>query len=212
MKPTDRVRWVYASQSNTELARRYDAWAASYDHDLVHIFGRVVLEPFVELVLARTRPAMRILDAGAGTGLVGAYLHQQGYGGLVAMDLSAGMLAEARKTGAYRALHQMTLGEPLDFDDDHFDAIIASGVFTEGHAPPRAFAELIRVTRPGGLILFTLQPRLYSPGPFGPPLEQLVAEGRWTLLERGEPYQALPLAEPDILLEAWCFQVNPQHP
>ena len=72
---------------------------------------------------ARRRPWARhldkdesILDAGAGTGLVGECLHQMGYRNLTAMDLSTGMLEVARRKNIYQALDQMTMGEKLDYD------------------------------------------------------------------------------------------------
>jgi hypothetical protein len=59
----------------------------------------------------------------------------------------------AGKKEKYRDLRQMTLGEPLDFDDDQFAAVSSAGVFTQGHAPLSGFDELIRITRSGGHIV-----------------------------------------------------------
>jgi len=53
----------------------------------------------------------RVLDAGAGTGLVGKFLSENGYSNLVAMDLSMGMLEQARKQNVYQEFHQMVVGE-----------------------------------------------------------------------------------------------------
>ena len=47
------------------------------------------------------------------------------------------------------------LGEPIDYPDDSYDAVAVCGVFTPNHAPASGLDELIRVTRPGGLLLFT---------------------------------------------------------
>lgn len=204
----ERVQWVYNAQSKEELEARYDVWANSYDHDLVDVFGRDVGEPFVEMLIKHTSPEARLLDVGAGTGLVGVYLQQLGYQNLVAMDMSAGMLVEAEKTSAYESVHRMILGEPLNFADNLFDVCFASGVFTYGHAPSSAFDELIRITKPGGLILFTLQPRFYEISDFKKKQSTLEAEGFWTLVEKGVPYQALPKGEPDVYLQGWCYQIR----
>ncbi len=104
----------------------------------------------------------KILDAGAGTGLVGKVLNSLGYKHLTAMDMSSGMLAEARKKEVYSELYLMTMGEPLDIPDNLFDAIISVGVFTEGHAHPKSFDELIRVTKQGGFIIYTLRSDIYE--------------------------------------------------
>ena len=81
----------------------------------------------------------KVLDAGAGTGLVGERLCEAGYRDLVGIDLSPGMLAVARGKDVYRELRQTNLGESLAFPDDAFDAVISVGVFTTGHAPAHAF-------------------------------------------------------------------------
>ena len=100
----------------------------------------------------------RILDAGAGTGLVGKALSDAGYRNLTAIDMSPGMLEEARAKGVYRQLRRMVLGERLDFPDDNFDAVVSIGVLTLGHAPARSLDEMVRVTKPGGHVIFTLRP------------------------------------------------------
>ena len=47
---------------------------------------------------------VEILDAGCGTGLVGIALLRCGYRHIDGFDLSEGMVAKARQTGAYRSL------------------------------------------------------------------------------------------------------------
>ena len=90
------------------------------------------------------QPTARILDAGAGTGLVGKALKEMGYGSIVAMDLSEGMLEIAKKTEAYESFDQMVLGETLGYKTDSFDAVISVGVFTVGHVPASGLDELVR--------------------------------------------------------------------
>ena len=69
----------------------------------------------------------RILDAGSGMGLVGALLAEGGYQNLIAMDLSNGMLDEARKKNVYKEFRQMVMGETLAFDTDAFDPVLSVG-------------------------------------------------------------------------------------
>ena len=108
----------------------------------------------------------RILDAGAGTGIVGELLHDAGFEFLVAMDLSQGMLDEAAGKGVYKEFHRMAMGMPLDFPPRYFDGVISVGVFTVGHAPAGSFDELVRVTRPGGHIVFLASPGHLRAGRF----------------------------------------------
>ena len=62
----------------------------------------------------------RVLDAGAGTGLVGVELNRLGFSNLEAMDISRGMLAVAGTKNVYCALHQGVMGEPLGFETDSY--------------------------------------------------------------------------------------------
>ena len=109
------VQWVYSSRNNEELGKRYDHWAKSYDEDLDRDFGWSGPLRTVEMVTKYVPTNARVLDAGAGTGLVGKLLADQGYTDLVAMDLSAGTLEEAGKKSVYREFHQMVMGARLDF-------------------------------------------------------------------------------------------------
>ncbi len=150
----------------------------------------------------------RILDAGAGTGLVGEILANIGYNNLVAMDLSQGMLEEARKKNVYREFHQMVMGEPLDFATDSFDAVISVGVLTVAHAPASSFDELVRTTKPGGYIAFSLRPDVYENSGFKEKQTALESEGKWKLVEVSEKFQPLPKGEPDVYHQVWVYQVT----
>jgi len=79
-----------------------------------------------------------------------------GYQALTGIDLSREMLARAEARGVYQELHAMDLGTRLDFADDRFAASTALGVLTPGHGPPTALDEMLRVTRPGGHLIFTV--------------------------------------------------------
>ena len=85
------------------------------------------------------------------------------------MDLCHGMPEEARRKKVYRELHRMVMGEPRDFPSDSFDAVVSVGPLTVGHAPASSLDELVRITRPGGHIVFTLRPDVYQTGGFKEP-------------------------------------------
>ena len=163
-----------------------------------------------ELMAQHTRSGARVLDAGAGTGLVGVELYRLGYRDPVGIDLSEDMLAQARAKGVYSELHKMELGEPLDFPSDSFDATICVGVFTLGHAPASSLDELVRVTRPGGFVVFTIRPDVYENDGFKEIQENLVSAGRWKLVEVTEEFQALPRGEPEVQHQVWLYQVTPE--
>jgi len=207
MERQDRVQWVYSSRDNKELEGRYDQWAKDYDADLDEGFGYVGPKMAVDFFMRYVTKEARILDAGAGTGLVGELLVKQGYSNLVAMDMSLGMLEEARAKNAYREFHQMIMGETLGFTTDSFDAVISVGVLTLGHAPASSLDELIRVTKPGGYIAYTLRPDVYRDNGFKENQDALEAEGKWILAEVSEEFQTLPKGELDVYHQVWLYQV-----
>ena len=91
----ERVQWVYAATNNQELEERYDQWAAAYDKDLEDDFAWNAPQNAVQLFAEFVPSTAKVLDAGAGTGLVGEILAGLGFRDIVAMDLSTGMLDEA---------------------------------------------------------------------------------------------------------------------
>ena len=208
MKKQSKVQWIYSSRNNQELTERYDQWAKDYDAELEQDFEWQGPQRTAEFFTRYVPRTAKILDAGAGTGLMGEILVDLGYHDLVAMDLSPGMLEEARKKNLYRELHQMVMGEPLDFDADSFDAVVSTGVLTVGHAPASSLDELVRITRPGGHIVFTLRPDVYEKNGFKEKQAALESEGKWKFVEASEKFQTLPKGEPDVYHQVWVYQVT----
>ena len=98
-------------------------------------------------------PGMRVLDAGAGTGVV-SWLQQQMVGDdgvVVALDPSSGMLSEAKKRGVQRVTQG--LGEKLPFADDVFDRVTMSYALRHVADLQALFDEFLRVLKPGGKLL-----------------------------------------------------------
>jgi SAM-dependent methyltransferase len=135
--------------------------------------------------------AAPILDAGAGTGLVGEWLGIAGYPHVEALDISERMLAKAGEKGAYRALHRAVLGEPLPFADRSFAAIISAGVFTTGHVGAEALPELMRICRPGGAMVLTVKDTVWEGG-FADAISELARAGRLRIAEETVPYVSMP--------------------
>lgn len=206
MDNEDKVKWIYSSKSNEELTERYDVWAKDYDSYLEqeHSYKgpRITADFFTRYV-----PTIaRILDAGAGTGLMGEVLAELGYSELVAIDLSDGMLEEARNKKVYKELKRMVLGETLEFDNKSFDAVVSVGTFTMAHAPASSFDELIRITRPGGHIVFTLSTEAYEKSGFKEKFSFLESANKWILKEKSKS-QELSQGS-GVQHQVWVFQVQ----
>jgi predicted TPR repeat methyltransferase len=189
-----RLAQVYGAAGKHELEALSDAWAADYDQDL-RDFGYTYPALVAGLVARHVRDlSVPVLDAGVGTGIIGEMLYALGYEQLVGIDLSDGMLAVARSKGVYAELSNQTLGEPLALADGRFGAVVSAGVLTVGHAPPDSLDELVRLTRPGGLVVFTLTTPVYEEGGFKEKLAALVAAGRWRQRDLTRQWLALPKA------------------
>ena len=198
---------VYSATDNRELKEAYDQWAEKYDAN-VTAFGymtpAVAAGLFGKYVTPETTP---ILDAGAGTGLMGSILDSLGYREQVGIDISAGMLNKASERGVYKNLHQMVLGEKLDFPSDYFGACQSIGVFTAGHAPACAFDELVRILYVGGYIIFSLLEDVYLPNGYKDKFEVMENDGKWQLMEKTKQFPGLPLEDPNKLIRVYVYRV-----
>ena len=208
MTEQNKVQWIYASKDRDELQARYDEWASEYDADLERDFGYLGPQRGAEILEQYTPTSGRILDAGAGTGLVGTALKGKGYGSIVAMDLSQGMLDEAKKTGAYEGFDQMVLGETLGYETATFDATISIGTFTQGHAPASGLDELVRVTKPGGHIVYSVRADVFVNSGFQAKHDELAAAGKITVVEGTAPERLLPRGEPELEHQFWVLRVS----
>ena len=208
MNIENRQNKLYSSQSHQELLEQYSTWAKNYDQELVQDSHYTAPEKVAAVLSRFVSKDGKILDAGAGTGLVGEILSHNGYSNLEGMDISAEMLEEARKKNVYTALYQKVMGEPLGFPSESFDAIVSVGVFTYGHAPSSSFDELIRITKPEGYIIFTMRLDFYENSDFQQKLTALEESGKWKLLEIGDRFSPLSIAKPDGYYRIWVYQVS----
>ncbi|WP_434725049.1 class I SAM-dependent DNA methyltransferase [Mesorhizobium sp. RIZ17] len=182
---------AYAAKRPEEVAAIYDSWSETYDADMSAAGYR---HPTICLaLLARHLPrgAEPLLDAGAGTGLIGEWLAITGYPRVEALDISQGMLDKAGAKGVYAALHRLAMGDALPFADGAYAGIISAGVFTSGHVGVEGLDELIRICRPGGVIVLTVKNTLWQAG-FAERIAGLEAQGRLKRVEETAPYASMP--------------------
>lgn len=132
----------------------YRRWASVYDM----VFGGVSSFGRRRAVAEVNRlPGNRVLEVGVGTGL--ALPHYSPHKRIVGIDLSAEMLALARERVRSEPLHNVEALHELDaeatgFPDASFDIAVAMFVASVVPNPRLLLAEMRRVVRPGGHILF----------------------------------------------------------
>jgi predicted TPR repeat methyltransferase len=202
---TNKLHRAYHASSSQETAEVYDDWADEYEQHMKNVgyTHPAVVASMVARYVAPTRDS--VLDAGAGTGVLGEILSALGFSNLSGLDASEGMLKLAGLKKNYRDLSHQFLGEPLSFEDDCFVLVASSGVFTQGHAPLDGLDELIRVTGPGGHLVFSVA-RTYLDGPFEQKRRQLEQDGLWRFIDASERYNSAPL-EDTLISQVFVFQV-----
>ena len=97
------------------------------------------------------RGGERVLDVGCGAGAL-AYAVAPAAGEVVAIDSDAQMVEVTRANAPANVRVELGDGERLPFEDGEFD--VAATLRTLHHTlhPGRLVAELVRVTRPGGIV------------------------------------------------------------
>lgn len=138
------------------VARSFDRASASYD-------AAAALQTRVrDTLLARfdeldVKPAA-VLDLGAGTGhATGALKRRFPQAAVVAADIAAGMLEQARQQSRWRRRFERVRADAyaLPFGNASFDVVFSSLMFQWCDDLDAAFAEVARVLRPGGLLIFS---------------------------------------------------------
>jgi SAM-dependent methyltransferase len=120
------------------------------DPDL-QVLMAIAFEPELRDGLARSGigSSDRILDAGCGAGVVTRMLAELSAGQVIGVDAEPAMLHFAR--GLAVRYQSLDIADPLPFDDGSFDAVFMGDMWMS-----EPFAELRRVTRPGGRVVLKL--------------------------------------------------------
>jgi len=128
-----------------------------------------------------------VLDVGCGTGRWTAYFVKKG-ARVIGLDISAEMLKIARKK-VPNAKFKLGDVRNLPFPSNYFDFTFASFVLGHLRAFRKAYKEMIRVTKPGGVILVSdlhgaRVPRDWKPPfkiPFQTPSGEVVYTKEWPI-------------------------------
>jgi len=152
--------------------RYHDVAADSYDAKWGIDFG----EPGQAQVLMKLRKVLgadalergweRSLEIGSGTGYFSLNLLQAGaIQAATCTDISPGMLATLRGNAERLGLEIETVAtdaEQLPFADQSFDLVLGHAILHHIPDLSRAFAEFMRVLRPGGTVVFAGEPSRYG--------------------------------------------------
>ena len=155
----------------------FDSFAASFESKLAKLSYRAPALVAAMLEDSGIEPAKRLdaLDAGCGTGLCGPliapYVRR-----LTGIDLSAGMLAQAKEKDVYDVLMKVELTEYLRGQRDAFDLIVSADTLVYFGALDDVIGAAALALRPGGMLIFTLE---HAPAAAGSLDYRLELHGRY---------------------------------
>ncbi|XP_018416737.1 PREDICTED: Williams-Beuren syndrome chromosomal region 27 protein [Nanorana parkeri] len=154
----DKVASAHKDCSPAEKLQFYNEWATQYEEDVSVLEYKApqLAAAALASVCTKNQDSTLLLDVACGTGLVAEELQRFGFTLFHGLDGSTRMLQVAKNKQLYQELKQCMLGlDPLPFDAEKYDAVIIVGALSDGQVPVSVILELIRVTKPGGLVCLT---------------------------------------------------------
>jgi predicted TPR repeat methyltransferase len=151
-------RDVPARASDAFVERTFDSFASSFDSRLARLLYRapeLVATMLEESGLERSK-RLDVLDAGCGTGLCGQLVAPYARR-LVGVDLSAGMLAQAKARNVYDELVKRELTDYLTDSSGSFDVIVSADTLCYFGPLEGVIAASAEALRPDGRLIFTVE-------------------------------------------------------
>ena len=181
----------------------YDDWSQDYDDHLLTEFGYISPDvAAAELARYLQQHDLEIIDFGCGTGLVGVALREQGFVNVDGVDISTGMLEQARSKQVYRNLLCADLTARIPLDDDAYAAGLCVGSLGAGHVGAQHVPEMLRPIRRGGQFVLTMNGSYYQSGGFEQAFRQMQDDGLWSIIKLEEFNYMTELVRPGWLLVA----------
>ena len=146
---------AYDLKSPKDNIELYSVWAETYDMDFINEMQYKLHFSVADEFILNGGKGL-VLDVGAGTGALAQALLQKGKFSIEATDISEEMLKIAKSKNIYKRSFLSDLTKEIPVDDSFYDGVVSSGTFTHGHVGPSSVGELVRVTKPGGLITISI--------------------------------------------------------
>jgi len=145
----NRAYWTQRAPSYSEVNRE------ELSTDRREAWKQVLVERIAARFPNREPDDIHVLEVGTGPGFFAILLAEAGYR-VTAIDLTPSMLDEARRNAGklcacidFREMNAQNLA----FDDESFDVIVSRNVTWNLPEPDLAYAEWVRVLKPGGMLM-----------------------------------------------------------
>ena len=163
---------AYDLKSPTDNIKLYSVWAETYDMDFINEMQYKLHFSVADEFILNGGEGL-VLDVGAGTGALAQALLQKGKFSIEATDISEEMLEIAKSKNIYKRSFLSDLTKEVPVDNSFYDGVVSSGTFTHGHVGPSSIRELVRVTKPGGLITISVNEKHWISLDFAGEVENL---------------------------------------
>jgi predicted TPR repeat methyltransferase len=149
---------IPARASDGYVREVFNGFAGSFDEVLDQLGYRApgLIGEWLQRVVPQTDASLTIGDAGCGTGLCAHFLRPRAQR-LVGVDLSAGMLAQARARNLYDELVEAELSAWLASQPEAFDLIVCADTLCYFGALEDALSGAHGALRQAGLLVFTVE-------------------------------------------------------
>jgi predicted TPR repeat methyltransferase len=149
---------VPARAADAYVKAEFDEFADSFDATLARLDYRAptLVQEEVTRVLGSAERALAVLDAGCGTGLCGPLLRPWA-AFLAGVDLSPGMIEQARKRSVYDALRVEELTSYLSRHVQSYDLVVSADTLVYFGELAQVAEAASRSLRPRGTLVFTVE-------------------------------------------------------
>ena len=190
-----------AQQHKQRVVDVFDTIATGYDHAALRFFS-FTADRVIKIL--NPRPGQKVLDIATGTGAIATACAQavKPDGRVIAIDLSQAMLdmtlQNVQRMGLGNVDQFQMDADTLEFRKNYFDHSVCSfGLFFLPDMQ-KALAEWIRVTKPGGKVIFTS----FSEASFDPMVKLFVEQLESLGVEMNNPpFATQRLSDPDVCQE-----------
>lgn len=192
-KMQDKIRLedAYAIATPEDNVSLYARWAERYDVEFAQSHGYILPQKVAHAV-HRMRKSGRVLDIGAGTGLLAQSLAALGSYDIDATDISTQMLDQARDKKIYAHIFTSDVTATIPVPDDSYDITTSSGTFTHGHVGADAIPEILRITKPGGVFVFSVNQEFWHKNGFETSISDLNSSVAKITVDRAPIYSGAP--------------------